>query len=385
MLISPIYKYRIEEVKNKKNTYYAVNADETLDSISQKFGIPSYELKKMNGLKTNQIYPGQVLYLNKPKENTKRVLNTKNLKPIQVNDSLEKKMEIKNPIFSSNVGTSKEWEEYQYRSTTYGFLGFTESKQLEEKESKLKIDHCLTAVTLILDHQAYSPDGENTLPKIPRKNWTYFYTLYFDGDGKLVLGEKNQYIYTTQIQNVGSGPYANENKIISPIDKNQAKMISTHEDLFLNQIIKFNDGTVFDMKEVDNQVFKKVLETISIFNRRGGMNYIYSSIKEEKEKVAKVLGIANLIALPFDIPKITNLQKVVGIIFYLLGMEQLIESFNEDTEEYKGPIMLSPIFFYDYEIKDFGNGNKKQILTKFETLESSNIWESYQDIGLTKK
>ncbi|MFP3591829.1 hypothetical protein SB689_07700 [Chryseobacterium sp. SIMBA_038] len=37
-------------------------------------------------------------------------------------------------------------------------------------------------------------------------------------------------------------------------------------------------------------------------------------------------------------------------------------------------------FFYDYEIKDFGNGYKKQVQTGFETYDSYNLWESYDDI-----
>lgn len=363
-----------------ENLYYAVNQNETLNSISRKFGINPSNLQRLNGLKENKIYPGQVLYLKRPLESPKKIKNIKNLKPIQNEVSSNKNKEIQLPILYSDSNSPKEWEEYQFRHTTFGFLGFTENIPIKNDQLNLNLNHCLTGITLILDHQAFSPDGVNTLPKIPRKNWTHFYTLYFDGDGRLVEGELNLYIYTTQVQNVGSGSYANETKIISPVDISKSKMISTHEDVFINGMLKFDNGDIFDMKKDENQIFNKTLRSISNFNRMAGMNYVYAQIKDEKDKVAKALAIAGLISLPFEIPAVASLQKVIGIIFYLIGLEQLIESFNEDAAEFKGPIMLSSAFFYDYEIKDFGNGYKKQVQTGFETYDSYNLWESYDDI-----
>ncbi|WP_419869157.1 LysM peptidoglycan-binding domain-containing protein [Chryseobacterium sp. CT-SW4] len=392
-IIKPLGIQKIEILKTEKTlilnpeelVYYAVNQNETLISISKKNGINASYLQRLNGLKDDKIYPGQVLYIKRPLERPKKVNNIKNLKPFENNISSDKNKEVKLPSLMLDQNVSKEWEEYQFRETTCTFLGFTENIKINDPKLNIEIDHCLTGVTLVLDHQAFSPDGINTLPKIPRKNWTHFYTLYFNGDGRLVKGELNLYVYTTQVQNVGSGSYSNENKIISPIDMKNSKMISTHDDLFLKDIIEFENGDIFEMKNKDNQTFKKTLEAISIFNRRAGMNFIYAEIKKEKEKVAKTLAIANLIALPFDIPKIQQLQKMIGVIFYLIGLEQLAESFTEDDSKLKGPIMLSPIFYYDYEIKDSGNGYKKQIQTGFETLDSYKLWESYESIGLIKK
>lgn len=188
LAMSPIYRMGKQ---NKIPVYYVVNQGENLQGIVRKFDLSINEIKKLNGLKNETVYNGQVLYLKKPKETFVRLKSTKNLKP-EYSSSNSQNRKIEAPVIKDD--TSNEWEEYQYRNTTMGFLGFTENIGIEDKELKKKIDHCLTAVTLILDHQAYSPDGVNTLPKIPRKNWTHFYTLYFNGDGSLVLGEKNLYI-----------------------------------------------------------------------------------------------------------------------------------------------------------------------------------------------
>lgn len=37
------------------------------------------------------------------------------------------------------------------------------------------------------------------------------------------------------------------------------------------------------------------------------------------------------------------------------------------------------------KIRNFGNGNKKQILVSKDTYNSYDLWETYQNIGLTKK
>lgn len=368
-----------------ENLYYAVNQNETFNSIARKFGLNPYHLQRLNGLKENKIYPGQVLYLKRPLEPSKKVRNLKKLKPFQDNIQLNKNKEIKLPVLLALPNQTKEWEEYQFRNTTFGLMGFTENIAITDQHLNQQIDHCLTGVTLILDHQAFSPDGVNDLPKNPKKNWTHFYTFYFNGDGRLVQGELNLYTYITQVQNVGSGPYSNENKIISPIETKKSKLISSHEDLFIKDLIEFDNGDIFEMAQDRNQVFKKMLEVVSIFNRRAGMNYIYAEIKKEKDKIAQVLAIANLISLPFEIPKLASLQKVIGVIFYLIGLEQLAESFTEKDSEFKGPVMLSPIFFYDYEIKDFGNGYNKQVQTGFEKYDPYKLWETYESIGLKKK
>lgn len=368
---------------NKVPVYYAVNDGDTLQEIANTFNLYEENIKKINGLKDNTIYSGQILYLKQPEQSKKQNYSQKNhfnnIQPFKVQDS--RNSSIKNSLPESLIqNKTNEWEEYEYRETLCCYFGFTENRKLSDN-----LFHCLTAVTLILEHQAFTPDGDNILPKIPKKNWTNFYTFYFNSDGYLVLGEKNTYIYTTQVQNVGSGAYANEEKIISPIDRLSSKLVTTHNDLFEKNIIKFDDDTVFLLTEENNKPFYKVLQSVSIFNRLTGINYIYSLIKDEKDKVAKIIGIGNLISLPFEIPKIVTLQKFIGVIFYLIGLEQLIESFGEDDSEYKGPIMLSPINYYQYERKNFASGNDQQVLVSSESSNSYNIWESYQSIGLIKK
>nr|MBP7172876.1 LysM peptidoglycan-binding domain-containing protein [Cloacibacterium sp.] len=122
----------------EKNTndylFHAVNAGDTLSLIANIFKISTNELKKINGLKNEKIYLGQVLKLkNKEtikefekknrekelkKETEKITLADEKFSPVNVNYSFE--------------GVEFPYEKSEFRDTYYMDFGFTTDLRLSD-------------------------------------------------------------------------------------------------------------------------------------------------------------------------------------------------------------------------------------------------------------
>jgi len=355
MLISPVYK--INKLDRVNDLFYVVNDKDSLHSISEMYNLSTYDLKRINGLKDNKIYLGQVLKLkNKQiikkfekkndenelkKENQKFILSDKKFTPVNVK-----------PMTSDEKFP---YEKSEYRDSYYMDFGFTTDIKLSDG-----LFYCLNGICWIEHHECY----ENNEQEAIKQHYVYVNTFYINKLGEVVLGKQIVLDFVTQAQKVPNGGfYAYEVKILSPgIKKTTYPYLSTgkilHDEIFKERKYKFTSGYIYDI--ADNDKSYNMLKMISIINRTTDTNAIYAAVQQKQEEVENILNIISVAAIPFEIPsKFTKyLQKGLEFLAYAIDLDGGF-GFSDKFFDTRGPIPLSPIYlkkFRKVEAKD-GYGN----------------------------
>lgn len=345
MLVSPVFG--VNKLNNINHLFHVVNDKDSLHSISEMYNLSIYDLKRINGLKDDKVYLGQVLKLkNKQiikefeKQNRERELK-KETQKINLSDKKFIPVNVK-PMESD---TEFPYEKSKFRDSYYMDFGFTTDIKLSDG-----LFYCLNGICWIEHHECYESKEQEAV----KQHYVYVNTFYMNKLGEIILGKQIVLDFITQAQKVPNGGfYGYEVKVLSPgIRKTIYPYLSTgqalHDEIFKDRKYKFASGYIYDI--ADNDKSYNILKMISIINRTTDTNAIYAAVQQKQEEVEDILNIISVAAVPFEIPsKFTKyLQKGLEFLAYAIDIDGAF-GFSDKFFDTRGPVPLSPIYLKNFE------------------------------------
>lgn len=330
--------------------FHVVNLKENLLSISQKYKMSPNELKKINGLKEDKIYLGQVINLQNKNiiQNFESINNEKAFRKKANKSNSPKDLLINNIKYKSNLNIEYPFESFKFRDRYYMSFGFTTNLFLEDG-----LNYCLNAICWIEHHECYETHEQGTL----KTHFIYINIFFINKLGEIVSGKQIHLNFKTQAQKVpNAGAYAYELKLLTDIEKTVHQYLSKgkklHEEIFIEKKYKFEGGAEFNFSDKDFAY--NILKKASINNRTSDTNCIYSAVGEKKEEFENILDWISIAAIPFDVPLkfIKPLQKVLEFIAYASDLDSQTKIIDK-LFDMRGPFPLSLIYQTSYALEQF--------------------------------
>lgn len=381
LAMSPIYLTgkSIENEDIKNYLFHVINDGETLSLIAKKFKSSLHDLKKINGLKDEKIYLGQVLKL-KNKELIKDFENRNHEKEFKEEKEkillTDKKFVPINAKYTAN-NIEFPYEKSNFRDSYYMDFGFTTNLKLSDG-----LIYCLNGISWIEHHECYDAIGQDMV----KKHYVYVNTFYMNKLGEVILGKQVYLDFVTQRQKIPhTDAYSYKIKLLSPVQKSVYDYVSSgkklHDEIFIERKYKFASGYTYDIS--DNDRCYNVLKNASIINRATDTNCIYVAVQEKKEEVENIFNIISVAAIPFEIPLkfVRYIQTALEFIAYAIDWDGMI-GFSDNFFNTRGSVPLSPIYHKFFKkidaIDSYGNsveGYKQRQEGKTEVYEEDFLME----------